>query len=151
MQARPARFGSAMRLLGYQRVAGRRQQIMGLTVAPASLRAGKPLLLNLYLQVEAQLNTDYVLTLWLTDHQGKIVAHNKVIMRGSDNPSTRWRPGELIVETAVLPTPAGLTRATYVLQIALQLSDSVAPLLVTTPHDAIGREALVLADIPVVP
>lgn len=148
---RPAQFGAALEFLGFQRGAGELRATLQPLDGAASLRAGQNLLLNLYWRVRQPLDRDYALFVHLKDASGATVAQRDAIVRQNDYPTSRWQPGELAMDMADLPLPAGLAPGAYQVQIGLYEMDTFARLPLSAPAGATGDGALSLMDVTIEP
>jgi 4-amino-4-deoxy-L-arabinose transferase-like glycosyltransferase len=110
---RVAMFGESLQLLGYQSGGGASRSAFSPLVGITQVAPGESLLLNLYWQTQAALDTDYALFVHVRDKSGNIVAQRDTILRQSDYPSSRWQPGEVVVEIADLPLRADLAPGEY--------------------------------------
>jgi 4-amino-4-deoxy-L-arabinose transferase-like glycosyltransferase len=102
------RFGEAIELLGYEMRPGEpRSRITPLEGADErELDAGQPVQINLYWRGLAATPVDYVLFIHVLDERGERVFQRDLPLRHEDYPSSRWRPGELVIDKADLPLPA---------------------------------------------
>ncbi|HEY1015804.1 MAG TPA: hypothetical protein VGE07_24055, partial [Herpetosiphonaceae bacterium] len=148
---RPAQFGDQLDLLGYQRGAGELRATLQPLDGADRLKAGQNLLLNLYWRVKKPLGRDYALFVHLTDASGAKVAQRDAVVRQNDYPTSRWQPGELAMDMADLPLPAGLAPGTYQLRIGLYEMETFARLPLQAPAGATGDGALILMDVTIEP
>ena len=82
---------------------------------------------------------DYAIFLHLVDSQGQTVAQRDTVIRQSDDPTTRWHPGELALDMADLPIPAGLAHGDYQLELGVYRMDTFARLpLAANPGGALS-------------
>jgi 4-amino-4-deoxy-L-arabinose transferase-like glycosyltransferase len=119
IERRDTSFGDQLRLLGYQRGAGKLRAAFGPLGGAASLRPGQALQLNLYWQPLAKIDKDYAIFLHLLDAQGHTVAQRDTLIRGYDYPTSRWQPGELAIDLADLYIPPELPDGMYRLEIGV--------------------------------
>ncbi len=126
---REAAFGEAVALLGYELRPGEpRSRITPLEGADArELSPGQPAQINLYWRALAPMGVDYTLFVHVYDAAGNRVAQRDLPLRHEDYPTSRWRPGELVIDRADLPLPA-LAPGEYTLQIGLYDAATGAPL-----------------------
>lgn len=126
---REAQFGEAAALLGYELRPGEpRSRITPLEGADErELSPGQPLQVNLYWRALAPMQADYTLFLHLYDASGGRVAQRDLPLRHEDYPTSRWRPGELVVDRADMPLPA-LPPGEYSLLLGLYDAATGAPL-----------------------
>jgi hypothetical protein len=150
--AHPVQLGDGITLFGYQRGVSWRQR-MGIWSLEDTrpLHAGQWLLLNLFFQTRRRLDYDYRLVLDLEDANGNRVIQCATVIRERDYPSTRWRPGELIIGNADMQIPATLQPGIYHLRVAIERPDQEVQ-SPTTPTTAPGAGApFMLADLALVP
>lgn len=127
---RPARFGGLLDLLGYELAPGEpRSRITPLEGASAhAVPAGAPVQINLYWRALAPLDRDYTLFIHIYDAGGQRVAQRDLPLRYEDYPTSRWQPGELVIDRADMPLPA-LAPGPYRLLVGLYDAATGAPLL----------------------
>lgn len=138
---REARFGEVAALLGYELRPGEpRSRITPLEGADErELAPGQPLQINLYWRALAPTDVDYTLFVHVYDAAGARVAQRDLPLRYEDYPTSRWQPGELVIDRADMPLPA-LPPGEYSLQIGLYdaatgqplPAEGGAPVLLTT-------------------
>lgn len=114
-----ATFGGRLKLLGYQRGAGRLRPAFSPLSGDERVRRGDALLINLYWQPLARMNADYALFLHLLDAAGHTITQRDTVIRGADYPTSRWQPGELAVELADLPLPPDVPNGDYRLMLGV--------------------------------
>lgn len=126
---REARFGDRMALLGYELQPGPlRSQITALDGANSrELRSGAPLQINLYWRALVEMDRDYTLFVHIVNAQGQTVAQRDLPLRYGDYPTSRWQPGELVIDRADLPLPA-LPPGAYRVEIGVYDGATGAPL-----------------------
>jgi hypothetical protein len=117
---RLARFGEQVELLGYELRAGEpRARLTPLEGAAASeLTSGQPVQINLYWRAVAPAEVDYTLFVHVYDGAGARVAQRDLPLRYEDYPTSRWRPGELVIDRADMPLPT-LPPGDYRLELGL--------------------------------
>ncbi|MEI7769162.1 MAG: phospholipid carrier-dependent glycosyltransferase [Chloroflexales bacterium] len=117
---RPASFGGRVQLLGYELGTGEpRARISPLEGADAhTLKPGQPVQINLYWRALAQMDVDYTLFVHILDAAGNKVAQRDLPLRYADYPTSRWRPGELVIDRADMSMPP-LPPGEYRFQIGL--------------------------------
>jgi hypothetical protein len=147
---RPAQFGAAMRLLGYEARPGElRPAITPLEGADERvLASGEGLQLNLTWQAMRAMPYDYALFVHVLDDGGRMVANRDTIMRADEYPTSRWQAGEIVVDRADLPLPA-LPAGTYKLDIGVYRMDSGERLPLMEPEPGTDGTSLLLATIEV--
>jgi 4-amino-4-deoxy-L-arabinose transferase-like glycosyltransferase len=145
IERREAVFGERLQLLGFQRGAGEIRAPYTPLNGERVVRYGQALLLNLYWQPLAELDTDYAIFLHLRDADGRVVAQRDTVMRVHDYPSSRWQPGELIIDLADLAIPSGTPPGEYALVLGVYQMETMERL--TLP--GVGDGALVLTIVTV--
>ncbi|MBA3469077.1 MAG: glycosyltransferase family 39 protein [Herpetosiphonaceae bacterium] len=118
LNATPAQFGPALRLLGYQRGVGDLRASITPLDGGSDIKAGQNLLLNLYWEVQAPLDRDYALFIHVLDAAGNTVAQRDAVIRQGDYPTSRWQVGEIVVDIPDLPLP-DLPAGDYQVKIGL--------------------------------
>lgn len=126
---REASFGGAAALLGYELRPGEpRSRITPLEGADErALSPGQPIQINLYWRALAPMTVDYTLFVHVYDAAGNRVAQRDLPLRSEDYRTTRWQPGELVIDRADMPLPA-LAPGEYSLQVGLYDAATGAPL-----------------------
>ncbi|HMO58604.1 MAG TPA: glycosyltransferase family 39 protein [Roseiflexaceae bacterium] len=127
---RPARFGTAMQLIGAD---------------PQPRAAGDPLLLQLVWQPVDPPATDYMLFAHLLAADGRRVAQADLPL-----PSSSWQPGRVVRSEIGLPLPPDLPAGPYTLYIGLYdpADGRRLPLQTSLPRDdRNGADALPLLDV----
>lgn len=109
---REIRFGDVVTLLGYEAQSGepraRITPFEGETVREVD--SGQSVQLNLYWRSLQPTDRDYTLFIHVVDPQGVKVAQRDLPLRYGDYPTSRWQPGELVIDRgdlALPPLPSG--------------------------------------------
>ncbi len=134
---RPMQFAAELRLLGYElRPGPLRERITPLEGADQhQVAAGDPLQINLYWRALRQLQADYTLFVHVVDANGQRVAQRDLPLRYSDYPTSKWQPGELVIDRADLQLPA-LSAGSY--QLMIGVYDAAAGTPPLSPGEADG-------------
>lgn len=141
----PALFGDRLRLLGYQRGAGVMRAAFTALDEGVQVKAGQTLQVNLYWQAQLPLDTDYAIFLHLLDPTGQRVTQRDTLIRASDYRTAHWQVGELVIDLADLPIPAGLPAGTYQLLMGVYRMDNFQRLpLPGAPNDALTLMQVVI-------
>lgn len=135
IQRNDVQFEHGLRLLGWQHGAGDLRSGFAPLDGAEAVQAGQGLLLNLYFQVGERLPVDYTLFVHLLDANGTTVAQRDTVIRAADYPPSHWQQGELAIEMADLPLPAGLAPGQYTLQIGLYDAATMARLAIPGSQD----------------
>lgn len=114
-----ATFGDQLQLLGYQAGPGDLRSAFSPVTEQETVAPGQVLQLNLYWRSLVKMNVDYTIFLHLVDGQGQTIAQRDTIIRATDYPTSHWKPGELALDMADLPIPAGIPDGTYQLQMGI--------------------------------
>lgn len=122
---RYARFGNAIELLGYEMQPGNlRSRITPLEGANHRIFApGQSLQLNLYWRALTRMDQDFVLFIHISDQYDRRVAQRDLPLRHDDYPTSRWHPGELVIDRGDMPLPS-LPEGEYQLVIGLYTADT---------------------------
>ncbi len=130
------RLGGAITLLGY---AGPRVQ---------SQPGGAPAVtLTLFWQTDAPLDADYTVFVHIRNTAGETIAQGDSQPVGGAYPTSRWLPGETVIDPHRIELPADLTPGIYSLFIGLYRVDTLQRLAVagdTTGENAVPVGGLVL-------
>lgn len=105
--------------VSYQVVWGNRIVLLGYAPAATTLHAGTPLDMDIYWQAREPTNIDEHLYIGLYTSDGKPVASNSEVPLGNGLGTSRWNPGEVLVEPVRLKIPESLAAGEYVLRVAL--------------------------------
>jgi hypothetical protein len=122
---RDDQLGDAVKLAGYSQ-----------KIAPEGLH------LTLFWQVVAHLPYDYTTFVHIRDQAGKTVAQVDAQPLAGDYPTSRWRVGEMVVDSILVPLPAKLPAGTYRLLVGLYRWDTLERLPVM--NDTSGENAVEL-------
>jgi hypothetical protein len=127
---REVAFGGKVYLLGYELQPGPlRAKITPLEGAAVQrFPPGEAMQINLYWRVLEPMQQDYMLFLHVINAAGERVAQRDAALRGSDYPTSRWQPGELVIARADMPLPA-LPPGAYDLRMGLYDAASGARLM----------------------
>jgi hypothetical protein len=113
-------FGDAITLNGY-------------TLASSELAPGDILQITLFWETAVSLQTRYKVFLHLVDDTGQPLAQRDSEPGGGLNPTTRWLPGETIIDNHGVLIPTNLPPGSYQLRIGLyDLADPSARLPIQT-------------------
>jgi hypothetical protein len=129
-------LGETIRLDGYT-----------LETLPAPAGQEQPLRLTLFWQALAPVTTDYTTFLHLRDAAGATLAQWDSPPLDGAYPTSRWQPGQTIIDPKTLTLPATLPPGRYILFIGLYRLDTLERLPVT--HDTSGENAVLLAEVEV--
>jgi 4-amino-4-deoxy-L-arabinose transferase-like glycosyltransferase len=132
---RAASFGGQIELLGYEVQPGEpRPRITPLEGADRrALTPGQPVQINLYWRGLAPMGVNYALFIHVVGPDGQRVAQRDLPLRYEDYPSSRWAPGELVIDRADMGLPA-LPPGDYRLLIGLYDPASGAQLPAANPE-----------------
>ncbi|HYF65470.1 MAG TPA: glycosyltransferase family 39 protein, partial [Herpetosiphonaceae bacterium] len=150
LTAAPATFGSGLALLGYAWSVGEPRPTLTPLQPAGDLRSGQPLRLNLYWRVDQPLDRDYSLFVHVLDESGQTVAQRDSVIRQGDYPTSRWKPGEIVLDMPDLPLPA-LPPGRYGVKIGLYDLATFARLPVSGSGDATADSALMLFSLDIRP
>lgn len=105
-------------------------ELTGLT-APAQGKAGEALPVYLYWQAAGAMAEDYVVSLQLVDPAGNLAAQADAQPLDGHHPTSRWTPGEQVVDSRVLALPAALAPDAYELRAIVYRQPSLERLPVS--------------------
>jgi hypothetical protein len=92
-------------------------QLVGYTLAPATVRPGQPLTLTLYCTATDTADRDWTVFVHLLDDAGQLVAQADGQPLDGRYPTTAWGTGELIPDCHVLQVPDTLSRGPHRLSV----------------------------------
>jgi hypothetical protein len=128
-----ATFGDSIRLLGY-------------TLDPPKPNTpDTELKLTLFWQPLTNIATDYTTFLHLRNGDGINIAQRDSQPLNGAYPTSRWQPGETIIDPITLPLFDGLPRGAYPLVAGLYRLDTLERLPVT--NDTSGENAVMLGEV----
>ncbi|HEU4325896.1 MAG TPA: glycosyltransferase family 39 protein [Roseiflexaceae bacterium] len=115
---RPTVFSDTIELLGYAVQPGPPRARLEPLEQPTAdrLSAGAGMQLNMVWRALRQLDRDYTLFIHVLAPDGSRVAQRDLPLRAADYPSSRWTPGELVLDSADLDTsglPPGVYRVLF--------------------------------------
>jgi hypothetical protein len=105
-------------------------------VASEGVKAGDTLRVQLTWQAERRPTQDYATFVHLLNEQGEAVAGQDNPATGANSPTSQWKPGTPVTDTASLPLPTGLPPGTYRLVSGMYAASAggVAPLAPGCPQ-----------------
>ncbi len=109
-------------------------------VASDGLARGQVLRTTLYWQPVSQPTGDYASYLHLVDGQGQSVASQDNPHTGAAGPTTQWKAGSVITDTASIPIPTGLAPGTYRLVAGMYSVDGSTGKLQSLPASCASGE-----------
>jgi hypothetical protein len=133
-RAQAVRFGSGIRLLGYD------------IVKQDTPDGGATVRLTLYLQALATMDRSYTVFTHLLDSQSRIWAQADATPLGGAASTTTWLAGEVITDQFVLTTRPGAPPGEYDLEIGFYDSSSLQRLTVTGDGGGILGDHFLLPD-----
>ncbi len=86
---------------------------------PASVESGRRVGITLYWKSLRRLSEDYRISLRLLDGTGRVLAQQDGMPVQDAYPTSRWRPGEIVVDTRYFRVPLGTVPGEYPLAVAL--------------------------------
>jgi hypothetical protein len=128
-----ATFGDAIRLVGYN------------LEDPKPNTPDTELQLTLFWQPLAEIPTDYTSFLHLRNSQGVNIAQRDGQPLNGAYPTSRWQPGEIVIDPITIPLFDNLPRGTYSLVTGLYRLDTLERLPVA--NDASGENAVLLGEV----
>ena len=132
-----ARFGEAIRLLGYG-------------VGEGPFAPGEVIPVTLFWEAEGPVPERYKVFLHLLDGAGSLVAQRDAEPMGDLLPTSAWSPGQRIIDRHGVLLPEGLPAGEYTLSVGLYHIDTGQRLPIVVEEEPVG-DALVLGNIPVRP
>ncbi len=109
MPSLPINLGDAIRLEGFE-------------LANSTLAQGEPLILLLYWRGLKPTNADYTVSVRFISQNGTVAAQRDQVPRQGDAPTSRWVPGELVVDAIILPVQ--VSAGMYRLEVGLHDSST---------------------------
>jgi hypothetical protein len=118
VSGRPRRFDVPALDLPIHATFGDQVTLLGTNIAPLlEVASGQAITLTLAWQAQATPSQDLVRFVHLLDAEGRPVAQQDSRPCGGECPATSWLPGEVLIETVQLQTPAGLLPGSYRLAV----------------------------------
>jgi len=105
-----ARFGEAIRLLGYD-------------IRPETLTPGETASVSLHWQPLRPLDSDYTTFVHLVNADGRVIGASDHWPGGVYYPTSLWKPGETLSDTHTLKLAPDLGRPPYALEVGLYTGD----------------------------
>ena len=105
-----ARFGEAIRLLGYD-------------IRPETLAPGETATVSLHWQPLRPLDSDYTTFVHLVNADGRVIGASDHRPGGVYYPTSLWKPGETLSDTHTLTLAPDLGRPPYALEVGLYTGD----------------------------
>jgi hypothetical protein len=116
-----------------------RARLLACQITPGVLQPGGALTVTLYWQALAPMERDYYVFLHLFGRSEAPIGQLDVPPAAGSQPTSRWRPGEMVVDTHLLPVDPGAVAPTVArLDVGLYDPQTQRPLVVLDPQ---GRPA----------
>jgi hypothetical protein len=109
-------------------------------VASDGIARGQVLRTTLYWRPASQPKGDYASFLHLVDDQGQSVASQDNPHTGAASPTTQWKAGSVVTDTASIPIPAGLAPGAYRLVAGMYSADPSTGKLQSLPASCASGE-----------
>ncbi len=122
-------------------------ELVGYTLEPTNQSANSQLKLTLFWEPLRSLPTDYTTFVHLRNGDGVTVAQRDTQPLNGAYPTSRWQPGETVIDLIVLPLPADLLAGQYQLVIGMYQLDTRERLAVA--NDTSGENAIFLGEVTV--
>ncbi len=142
-----ATLGNSVQLIGYSLEKLKTQSNASISQASTSdlQKPGAKLQLTLFWQALASSPSDYIVFVHLRDRNGLTVAQQDGQPLDGVYPTSRWQPGETIIDPISLALPDNLTAGPYILFVGLYQLDTLERLPVV--NDSSGENAIVLGEV----
>jgi len=99
-------------------------RFLGYDLPQTDVPVGGTLHLTLYWQALAPMDTSYTVFAHLLDAGGQVRGQRDNVPVGGTYPTTRWLPGEVVVDEYAIPIAAGAPAGEYSLEIGMYESTS---------------------------
>jgi hypothetical protein len=142
-----ATLGDAIELMGYTLQISA-PKLMTVTSNSSNFALTPPLSalnLTLFWRPMSAVTADYTVFLHLRNHAGATVAQQDSLSLAGAYPTSRWRPGETVIDPLSLSLPADLPPGQYTLWAGMYQVDTLARLPVA--NDTSGENAILLGKI----
>jgi hypothetical protein len=103
---------------------GGRVTLLGYDLDPAQPAPGDQLLLTLYWQALAEMETNYTVFTHLLGPDGSVVAQDDAAPVSGTYPTTLWVTGEVVADSHSLDLPSDLAPGTYTLEVGMYVLES---------------------------
>ncbi len=121
-------------------------ELIGYTISDQQMPApNSQLTLTLFWETAATLPTDYTIFLHLRDRDGATLAQRDGLPLNGAYPTSRWQPGETVIDPIDLPLPEDLPPGSYDLFTGLYRLDTLERLPVA--DDTSGENAIPLGQV----
>ena len=130
-----ARVGDGIRLLGYD--------------APATVRAGQSLPINLYWKAERDILEDLTVFVHLIDMDGKLIAQHDELTANGFNPTMLWVPGTIVPDKRAIVLPQDVQPGMYRLVAGMYRFDNMERLPVSTGAESWSDDLIELGTVKV--
>ena len=105
--APPVNFSAPIRLEGFE-------------LANSTVKRGEAIVLFLYWRGLQPMETDYIVSVRVSDQSGNVIATYAKSPRRGTAPTSVWVPGDLIVDVVPIPIPANVPVGMFQFDVALQ-------------------------------
>jgi hypothetical protein len=122
-------------------------ELVGYTLEPTNPPANSQLKLTLFWESLSSLPTDYTTFVHLRNRDGVTVAQRDAQPLDGAYPTSRWQPGETVIDPIVLSLPADLPAGQYQLVVGMYQLDTLERLAVA--NDTSGENAIFLGEVTV--
>lgn len=142
-----ATLGDAIELIGYTLQISA-PNLMTVTSNSSHFALTSPLSalnLTLFWRPMSTITTDYTIFLHLRDGAGATVAQQDSLPLAGAYPTSRWQPGEIVIDPFTLSLPADLPPGQYTLWAGMYQLDTLTRLPVA--NDTSGENAILLGEI----
>ncbi|GIK39155.1 MAG: hypothetical protein BroJett011_29880 [Chloroflexota bacterium] len=142
-----ATLGNAIELMGYTLQISA-PDLMTVTSNSSHFALTLPLSalnVTLFWRPSSAVTTDYTIFLHLRNHAGATVAQQDSLPLAGVYPTSRWQPGETVIDPLTLSLPADLPPGQYTLWAGMYQLDTLARLPVA--NDTSGENAILLGEI----
>ncbi|MCL4303641.1 MAG: hypothetical protein KJ077_48595 [Anaerolineae bacterium] len=142
-----ATLGNAIELMGYTLQISA-PKLMTVTSNSSHFTLTSPLStlnLTLFWRPTSEITADYTVFLHLRNSAGATVAQQDSLPLAGSYPTSRWQPGEVVIDPFTLSLPADLPPGQYTLWAGMYQLDTLARLPVA--NDTSGENAILLGEI----
>ena len=115
-------------------------RLEGFELANPQVKKGQPIILVLYWRALKRIDKDYSVFVRLVDKSGNEIAGYEKYPRDGKSPTSRWVPGQRIVDAIVMSVPDRVPIGNYRLEVGLSDPSTMLPVLILNAASHASRD-----------